>query len=86
MRTSILALCVILAGCTASQPPIAIKMDNPIPPMPVTLKQPCALIPELPDTLTMGTLVEQYDMLVNQYTICRLSNQAKILWAIQNGL
>ena len=86
MKPAILVLSILLAACTAPERPIPIIMDNPIPPMPATLKQPCALIPELPGPLTMGMLVEQYDLLVTQYTICRLSNQAKILWAIQNGL
>lgn len=86
MKPLILLLSVILAGCAAPEKPYVFKLDNPTPLMPATLKQPCGPIPELPEHVTMGDLVEHYNSLINLYTLCRLSNQAKIDWASQNKL
>lgn len=86
MKLIPLALCVILTACAAPEPPIVVKMDNPLPPMPAALKMACKPIPELPDRITMGTLYEHYSELVESYTTCRIANQAKIDWAGSHGL
>jgi hypothetical protein len=86
MKTIIALLCLILTACAAPQPTIHMKMNNPIPPMPGSLRMACKPIPEFPDKVTMGVLFEEYNDLVDLYTLCRLANQAKIDWATSNGL
>ncbi|EAO0118555.1 hypothetical protein EU642_22140 [Salmonella enterica] len=86
MKRIIPLLSVILAACAAPEPPVVIKMDNPLPPMPAALKMACRPIDELPDHVTMGVLFEHYAELVDRYTTCRIANQAKIDWAGAHGL
>ncbi|EIW6162713.1 hypothetical protein MF451_003710 [Salmonella enterica subsp. enterica serovar Saintpaul] len=86
MKWAILLLCAILTACSASEPPLTVQMDVTVPPMPGTLRRPCALIPDIQDEVDMGMLVAGYAALVDQYTQCRLLNQAKIDWLNQNGL
>ncbi|EDZ0840663.1 hypothetical protein GJ904_23095 [Salmonella enterica] len=86
MKRLIPLVCVFLWGCSASKPLPAIQIEKPIPLMPKVLKQPCSAIQELPDSVTMGVLVQHYNDLVELYTVCRLHNQAKIDWADQHGL
>ncbi|EON2339059.1 hypothetical protein ACLLKL_002029 [Escherichia coli] len=86
MKWGILALCAILTACSAPETPITTRLDVTVPPMPGALRRACALIPDLQDEMDMGLLVTGYAALVDQYTQCRLLNQAKIDWLKQNGL
>lgn len=87
MRILILAaLCAILTACSAPETPITVHMDSAIPPMPAALRRACPLVPDIEDELDMGKLLTSYSKLVDLYTQCRLSNQAKIDWATHSGL
>lgn len=81
-----LVLSGILTGCSAPETPITVHMDPAIPPMPAPLRRACPLIPDIEDELDMGKLLSGYSKLVDLYTQCRLSNQAKIDWAKHSGL
>ncbi|EBJ6658316.1 hypothetical protein D0Q53_20585 [Salmonella enterica] len=87
MRIMILAVLIaILTGCSAPETPITVHMDPAIPPMPAALRRACPLVPDVEDELDMGKLLAGYSKLVDLYTQCRLSNQAKIDWATHSGL
>ncbi|ECN9265235.1 hypothetical protein ZL58_14460 [Salmonella enterica subsp. enterica serovar Typhimurium] len=86
MKWAILFVCAILTACSAPETPVTVKMDLTVPPMPGALRRPCAPIPDIQDEMDMGLLLKGYGELVDQYTQCRLLNQAKIDWLIQNGL
>lgn len=61
-------------------------MNSPIAPMPGALRRACVPIPDFPEVVTMGTLFEHYNTLMDLYTLCRINNQAKITWATSVGL
>ncbi|EAB4417277.1 hypothetical protein D7B12_17760 [Salmonella enterica] len=86
MKRMIPLMILLLTSCAASERLPAIQIENPIPMMPPSIKTACRAIQELPEVVTMGILVEHYHALIENYTICRLYNQAKIDWANQHGL
>lgn len=86
MKWVILLVCAILTACSAPKTPITVQMDKSVPPMPGALRRACTAIPDIQDEVDMGMLVAGYAALVDQYTQCRLLNQAKIDWLHQNGL
>lgn len=86
MKPIILIVCAILTACSAPETPITFPVQMSTPPMPGAIRRACTPIPDIRDEMDMGLLLTGYSALVEQYTQCRLLNQAKIDWAKQNGL